>query len=91
MSMAKRLRLIRDARGHPSWTATLVVPAFTALTAKFLAGGFTFPVVGVMPVISGIDYAAAAVALLTAWVYRDAKDKDYDLKVETRAKPGGSP
>ena len=89
--MTKRLRLIRDARGHPSWTATLVVPAFTALTAKFLAGGFTFPLVGAMPMISGMDYATAAAALLATWVYRDSKDKEYDLKALPPGPAGGSP
>lgn len=72
--------LLRDGRGHPSWTCSLIVPAFAALTAKFLAGGFTLPLVGTMPVITGTDYAAAAGALLATWVARDWNDKKVDLE-----------
>lgn len=68
-------RLLRDSRGNGSWTLTMIVPAFTALTLKFLAGGFTFPVVGLMPLMGGVEYATAAAALLGLWVTREYQDK----------------
>ena len=68
-------RIMRDSRGQPSWTLTMVVPGFFSLTAKFLVGGLTFPVVGLIPLMSGLDYAAAAAAILGVWVTREYNDK----------------
>ena len=68
--------LLRDTKGKPSWTLTMIVPGYGALTMKFLASGLTYPIVGTIPVMSGGEFAAAAMVLLAAWVTREATEKD---------------
>lgn len=77
-AMKAKPRLLRDTRGDSSWTLTLVVPAFVAATGKFLIGGVTLGPLGVMPVMSGIEYATAVAAIIGVWVAREAKDKVID-------------
>lgn len=79
-------RIMRDSRGQPSWTLTMVVPGFFALTTKFLVGGLTFPVVGLIPLMSGLDYAAAAAAILGVWVTREYNDKKLEAVAAANGK-----
>lgn len=72
--------LLKDARGHPSWTASLIVPAFLGCLAKFMVAGLSFPIVGAVPSMSGTEFAATAVALLGVWVAREVTDKPLDAK-----------
>lgn len=76
----ERRWLLKDGRGHPSWTATIVVPSAFAVTQKFLLAGVTIPVVGTFPPMTGGEYAAAIGALLAMWVGREYVDKPLDAK-----------
>ena len=67
--------LLRDTKGKPSWTLTIIVPGYVALSLKFLASGLTYPIVGMLPVMSGGEYAAATMVLLGSWVAREATEK----------------
>lgn len=78
--------LLEDSRGDPSWTLTLVTPAFVAATVKFLAGGIILGPLGTVPPMTGTEYAAAIVAILGVWVAREYTDKPLDL---TRSQGGG--
>ena len=69
------MRLLKDTKGKRSWTLTFVAPGYLALILKFLAGGLTMPIVGIMPVMGGAEFAAAAGALLGIWVAREATEK----------------
>ena len=82
-----RPRLLRDSRGVPSWTITMVAPGFFALTVKFLIGGLTIPVVGLMPPMSGMDYAMAVVAILGTWVAREYGDKKLENGTKSAPPP----
>ena len=65
------MRLLMDARGQKSWTLSLIVPSYIALTAKFLFASVLIPRIGTVPAMTGYEYATSAVALLGVWVARE--------------------
>lgn len=63
-----------DTRGKQSKTLPLVYIAFTVATFRFLLAGVSGPW-GTLPDFSGVDYAAAIVAILGIWTARESKEK----------------
>ena len=67
---------MKDSRGNPSITLTFVTVAFVLVLIKFALAGLELPVVGTMPPMSGMDFAAAAGAVLGIWWGREKTEKD---------------
>lgn len=67
---------MRDSRGHKSITLTFVTVSFVVVTAKFALAGLTLPGLGEVPAMSGVDFAAAAGAVLGIWWGREKTEKE---------------
>ena len=66
--------LIRDSRGHPSWTHTMAIPAIVGITAWFILGGvdLTVGTVRVAFVVkTAAEYALAVGVWLTFFAQRE--------------------
>lgn len=67
---------IKDSRGSPSTTLTFVVISLGVVLVKFLFAGMTIPHLGQVPPMDGINFAAAAGAILAIWYGREKTEKD---------------
>ncbi|WP_303909455.1 hypothetical protein [Thiohalomonas denitrificans] len=68
--------MMKDSRGHPSITLTFVTVSLLVVLVKFALAGLTLPVLGDVPEMSGVDFAAAAGALLGIWWGREKTEKE---------------
>lgn len=71
--------LLKDSRGKPSMTHTLVIPAATALLAKFVLSGQDFGY-GAIPTIGAQEFGIAFMAIIAPLIYRDKTDKDREAQ-----------
>ncbi|MDY6979201.1 MAG: hypothetical protein SV201_04930 [Pseudomonadota bacterium] len=67
---------MKDSRGSPSITLTFVTTGLVVVVIKFALAGLSLPVVGEVPAMSGVDFAAAAGALLGIWWGREKTEKE---------------
>lgn len=67
--------LLKDSRGKPSLTFTLIVPPYCLVLAKFAIGGLTLGSLGTFPVMSGGELAAALGAIFALWWGREKTEK----------------
>ncbi|MDH5185406.1 MAG: hypothetical protein OEX12_16120 [Gammaproteobacteria bacterium] len=67
---------LKDSRGHPSITLTFVAISLLVVLIKFILAGLTIPGLGEVPAMSGVDFAAAAGAVLGIWWAREKTEKE---------------
>lgn len=67
--------LLKDARGKPSITLTLVVPACMILMAKYIVSGLTLGAYGVQPAMTGIEFGTGFMLLLAPFLQREWTEK----------------
>lgn len=66
---------MKDSRGNKSITLTFVSASLVVVLLKFALAGLTLPVVGEVPDMSGLEFAAAAGAVLGIWWGREKTEK----------------
>ena len=71
---------ITDSRGKESTTLFLVVVAFVSVLVKFIIGGMTLPVIGLMPIIGAGEFGLAVTGLLAIWLNREWKEAKHGDK-----------
>lgn len=67
--------LIKDARGNPSITLTLILLTWLVITVKFLFAGLGLPMVGEFPPMTASEYGIAISPLLAGWLGREWTEK----------------
>jgi len=67
------MRMI-DSKGKESTTLTFVSIAFIAVFVKFLIGGMTLPVIGLMPIIGAGEFGLAITGILAVWLNREWRE-----------------
>ena len=67
--------LLKDTRGKPSITLTLVVPACLLLMVKYAIAGFALGVYGVQPPMTGIEFGTGFMLLLAPFLQREWTEK----------------
>lgn len=68
--------MLKDSRGNPSITLTFVTVSLVVVVVKFALAGLTLPGLGEVPAMSGVDFAAAAGAVLGIWWGREKTEKE---------------
>ena len=67
--------LLKDTRGKPSITLTLVVPACLLLMGKYAIAGFALGAYGVQPAMTGIEFGTGFMLLLAPFLQREWTEK----------------
>jgi len=67
---------ILDSRNKESTTLLFVAVAFVVVIIKFVLAGLSLGVLGVVPAMSGGEFAMAVGAVLGVWLTREWKEKD---------------
>ncbi|MEJ1353115.1 MAG: hypothetical protein RPU13_07625 [Candidatus Sedimenticola sp. (ex Thyasira tokunagai)] len=68
--------MLKDSRGKKSKTLTFVTIGFAVVVLKFLFAGLELGDMGEVPPMSGIEFAAAAAAVLAIWLGREYTEKN---------------
>lgn len=68
--------MMKDSRGNPSITLTFVTVSLVVVLIKFILAGLTLPVLGEVPPMTGMEFAAAAGAVLAIWWGREKTEKE---------------
>lgn len=72
---------LKDSRGNPSATLSLIFATWLVMTAKFLFSGANIPFVGTSIPISISEYGVAVVTMLAGWLGREYQEKVSRVKV----------
>ncbi len=67
--------LLKDTRGKPSITLTLVVPACLLLMGKYAVAGVDLGAYGVQPTMTGIEFGTGFMMLLAPFLQREWTEK----------------